>query len=73
MPRRFFETLTALYISANDTYKFSLSVPDAFAAHELAADDSGGKSTLLESTDRAGVQVTIIPFEENLKTLTDQV
>lgn len=56
---------------SNDTYKFSLNIPENFAARQLAADDSGATTILLESVDRAdGVQIIVSPFTDDLHALT---
>ncbi len=55
----------------NDTYKFSLSMPENFTAREIVSEEAGGTGILLESDSRSdGVQITILPFDEDLRSLT---
>jgi hypothetical protein len=56
---------------SNDQYKFSLHMPDNFAAWQLPADDSGATTILLQNEDKTdGVQIIVTPFSEDLHTLT---
>lgn len=57
----------------NDAFKFSLQMPGNFTTRELAPDDSGATTLLIESTDRAdGVQIIVSPFDEDVRALTKE-
>ena len=72
LPQVDYSTVAMTKSYSNDQYKFSLDMPDTFAARQLPADDSGATTILMESTDRAdGVQVIVSPFSEDLHALTE--
>jgi hypothetical protein len=71
LPQIDYSTVAMTKSYSNDTYKFSLSMPDSFTARELPKDDSGATTILLESADHAdGVQIIVTPFGEDLHALT---
>jgi hypothetical protein len=71
LPQIDYSTVALTKPYSNDAYKFSLNMPDNFAARELPVDDSGATTILIESPDRTdGVQIMVTPFPEDLHTLT---
>ncbi len=51
---------------SNDTYGFSLKMPDTFAAQEIAGDPDGTPYTLvLQDQSGNGIQIAISPFDED--------
>jgi len=71
IPQIDYSTVALTKPYSNDQYKFSLNMPENFAAREIPADDSGATTILLESADRAdGVQIIISAFDEDLHALT---
>lgn len=66
-----YSTVLLIKPYTNDTFRFAISMPGDFEARELAADDNGATTVLLESTDRAdGVQIIVSPFDEDISALT---
>jgi hypothetical protein len=71
IPQIDYSTVDLTKSYSNDKYKFSLSMPDTFAARQLPADDSGAATILMESADHSdGVQIMVSPFDEDLHALT---
>src|SRR3989344_2092534 len=54
----------------NDTYNFSLSMPEGFTAREVMADQ--GETIVFENASGDGIQVLITPFDEDLRVLTKE-
>jgi hypothetical protein len=48
----------------NDTYHFSLKLPDGFSAREITSAD-GGNTLVFEDTKGNGIQVVVAPFDED--------
>lgn len=60
--------LTKVY--KNDTYQFSLNMPEGFTAREGGGDE--GAIITLEDAGGNGIQLTITPFDEDIKVLTEE-
>ena|SRR3989344_3664108 len=54
----------------NDTYRFSLSIPDDFSAQELPADDTGARTVALQDAKGNGIQILITPYPDDTKVIT---
>ena len=54
----------------NDTYQFSLNMPGNFIVREVEQD--GGVSIVLEDAGGNGIQLTIVPFDEDIRVLTKE-
>mgnify|MGYP001582339838 FL=1 len=54
----------------NDTYHFSLSMPEDFSVQELPADDTGGKAIVLQNSKGDGVQILVTPYSDDTRDLT---
>jgi len=73
LPQIDYSTVALTKPYSDDRYKFSLSMPDNFAARQLPADDSGATTILLESADHAdGVQITVTPWDGPATALTPE-
>jgi len=61
----------------NEQYHFSLTLPEGFSAREMApyAETTPGQARsttiVLEDTQANGIQITITPFDEDLRVLTE--
>lgn len=64
----FSSALTKAY--ANNTYHFSLFMPDGFAAHESPVDEDGIATILLQNESGDGIQIRITPGASNARTLS---
>lgn len=62
--------LTKAY--SNETFSFSLMVPADFAAQELPADENGSQTLLFQNASGEGIQISILPFDEDLQVLTKE-
>ena len=54
----------------NNTYRFSLSMPEDFSAQELPATDSGGMTVVLQDSKGNGIQILVTPYPDDLRSLT---
>lgn len=54
----------------NDTYRFSLSVPEGFSPSEFANENEGGHTVLIQNSKGEGIQIFITPFPDDTKILT---
>ncbi len=64
----FSSALTKAY--ANDTYQFSLSMPDGFTVHESPADEDGITTILLQNESGDGIQIRVTPGASGARTLS---
>ena len=60
--------LTADY--TNETFRFSLDIPEGFTAGELPEDENGGTAIILQNAQGEGIQIYVVPAEESQKVLT---
>lgn len=67
----------AVYVGApladeyrNDTFKFSLSMPEGFRAQELPQDENGAHTIVLQNDKGEGIQIYITPYPEDPKSVT---
>lgn len=57
---------------ANETYHFSLMMPDEFTASEVAGEAGDGDTILLQDKAGNGIQIVVTPYEEASHTLTQE-
>lgn len=67
--RTSYETSPLTKEYTNDTYRFSLMMPDAFVAQELP-NDEGSDTTLLQDSTGNGIQIMVSPYGQDLHELT---
>ena len=51
-------------------FRFSLGLPEGFAAQEFKEEGSAGKSVVLQDAKGNGIQILVTPFPEDLRVLT---
>lgn len=56
----------------NETFKFSLSMPEGFSAGELPVDEVGGNAVVLQDSVGDGLQIYIVPAGSNERVLTEE-
>ena len=54
----------------NDEFRFSLGLPEGFAAQEFKEEGSAGKSVVLQDAKGNGIQILITPYPDDTKIIT---
>jgi len=56
----------------NNEYGFSLTLPEGFSARTMSANALGSKTVVLEDGKGNGIQITVTPFDEDVRALTQE-
>ena len=57
----------------NETFQFTLDVPDGFTAGELPLDEKGATTIILQNAQGEGIQIYITPAEDNWELTADDI